>query len=81
MFWNLDKLKSGDEIEVTDVNGKSYIFVVTHQKSFDFDKVPLQDIFANADGKRLNLITCEGTFNKTNKNYSKRLVVYSKLKN
>lgn len=80
VFWDLDKLSKGDEIEIIDAKGKTYTFAVTDQKTFEFDKVPLQDIFANTNGTFLNLITCEGTFDKSNKNYSKRLVVYSQLK-
>lgn len=79
VFYNIGKLESGDTIEVFDTNGKSLTYTVTSSVSYDFDEVPLQEVFATKGKTMLNLITCEGTYDQANQNYSKRLVVYSKL--
>ncbi|HSW97453.1 MAG TPA: class F sortase [Candidatus Saccharimonadales bacterium] len=80
VFWNVKKLKSGDEIAIMDENNRTYTFVVTKQIAYPYNNVPLQDIFAPSTTPHLNLITCNGTWDKVNKNYSQRVVVYAELK-
>ncbi len=81
VFWDLKKLQKGDEIKVTDKNGKELVFIVTRIETYPFDKFPLQEVFADTSGKYLNLITCEGEFDKATKNYSERTVAYAQLEN
>jgi len=79
VFWDLKKLESGDEIIVTDENGNDYTYSVTEIKDYPDASFPLQKVF-NTNGKPyLNLITCEGIFNESTRNYSHRTVVYSEL--
>lgn len=80
IFYNLSKLGQGDTIKVEYENGNTFEFIVTKQEEYDFDKVPLEQIFNSTDKSRLNLITCDGVFDKSSSNYSKRLVVYAELK-
>ncbi|HSX40430.1 MAG TPA: class F sortase [Candidatus Saccharimonadales bacterium] len=79
VFYSLSKLTAGDSVKVDDQNGHTYTFAVVDKQSFDFDKVPLAKIFGPSDTAYLNLITCEGVFNSVTKNYSQRVVVYTKL--
>lgn len=79
VFWDLKKLQKGDEIKITDENGKELTFEVTRVEVYPFDEFPLQEVFADTSGKYLNLITCEGEFDKATKNYSERTVAYSEL--
>lgn len=80
VFYNLTLLKPGDEIEVSDSNGNKLVFLVEKKEIYDSDKFPLDKVFADTSGKKLNLITCNGTWDSADKNYLKRLVVYSALK-
>lgn len=80
VFNGLSKLKTGDEIEIEDKNGRTYKFVVTRVTSYQLEKFPLQEVFGISDKTSLNLITCDGVYDKTSKLYSQRLVVYSQLK-
>ncbi|MFZ2299818.1 MAG: class F sortase [Candidatus Moraniibacteriota bacterium] len=51
--------------------------MVRESRSFDPDADAL-DVFSSDDGKaHLNLITCEGVWDKASKRYSKRLVVFT----
>lgn len=79
VFWDLANLKIGDEIKITDKNDVVLSFIVKDVKSYETDKFPLNEVFADTSGKKLNLITCEGTFDKVAKSYSRRTVVYSEL--
>jgi len=77
VFDNLHKLRKGDKLYVEDNKGVIVSFVVREFRSYD-PKADSSDVFNSDDGKsHLNLITCEGVWNKTQKSYSKRLVVFT----
>ncbi len=77
VFWNIGKLKVGDELIVVSANKLKYHFAVTRVQSYPYDQAPLEDIFGFALQSQLNLITCNGVWNQGAHNYSKRLVVYT----
>ena len=79
VFWDLDKLKEGDEIKVFNAENQELTFKVVFVESYDYKSAPLQEIFGFTDKNMLNLITCDGTWIRGEKNYSKRLVVFSEL--
>lgn len=79
VFAKLGELEKGDEIIVTDENGKTLKFNVTETASYKLDEFPLKAVFGSHTKARLNLITCEGIFDKSSKLYSHRLVVFSEL--
>ncbi len=77
IFDNLHKLKVGDKIESLDSDGKSFSFIVRQIRSYD-PKADAKDVFTSTDGKaHLNLITCEGVWNKSTQSYSQRLVIFA----
>ncbi len=79
VFYNLDKLKPGDLVEVEDKAGKVWQFRVVETKIYNYD-APTADIFLGDTSKsRLNLITCTGSWDKTQKLYDKRVVVFTEL--
>ncbi len=79
VFANLDELEKGDELMVKDENGKTLKFKVTETASYKLEEFPLKAVFGANTKSRLNLITCEGVFDKSSRLYSHRLVVYSEL--
>lgn len=79
VFWDLDKLKPGDTIVLTDRVGSSLTFVVAELKTYTLSEAPLETIFGPASQPHLNLITCSGIYNRSIGLYNKRLVVFSKL--
>lgn len=72
VFANLDKLKKGDLVFVASLS-----FVVSNIQTYDSGYA--DSVFSNNDGRRLNLITCNGIWNKSKKDYNKRLVVTADL--
>ena len=80
VFYNLNKLIPGDEIEVEGEDGDVKIFVVTDKQLLPNDNFPVQEVFGKSDKKMLNLITCDGTWDPVKKSYSDRLVVFTELK-
>jgi len=79
VFYNLGNLNIGDEIRIVDEEGVTRVFKVFRKEVFKDETFPLQEVFADNSGERLNLITCEGVFDSASKNYSDRLVVFSEL--
>lgn len=79
VFANISRLNAGDEIKIQDSNDRMYIFVVKKVTAYPYDQLPMQAIFNTTDRPRLNLITCAGTWDKINKNYSERTVVYAEI--
>jgi LPXTG-site transpeptidase (sortase) family protein len=77
VFDNLNKLKPGDKIYVEDEKGMGITFLVNKVVIYGQND-NASTIFRSSDGKaHLNLITCEGDWNKDQKTYSGRLVVFS----
>lgn len=78
VFKRLDQLKPGDDIYVTTASSTLH-FVVAETVSYTSEQVPLETLFNRADKPRLNLITCDGTWMRSKKEYDHRLVVYAEL--
>ena len=79
VFYRLEDLQPGDEIITYTQDGQEYRFVVTTSEVYDAVDAPLDRIFGNAIRPQLNLITCDGAFDQSQRQYDKRLVVYSVL--
>jgi LPXTG-site transpeptidase (sortase) family protein len=79
VFYRLATLKAGDDIFVTDDAGKQRHFKVTHTATHPSASFPIQEVFGPSAERQLNLITCEGTYDRASKNYSDRTVVYTTL--
>ena len=80
VFYKLEQLQPGDEISVTYPNGQEYTFTVTQSSRYPFNDFPLQRVFNSKGQPTLNLITCDGVFDSSARNYSDRLVVYAEMK-
>lgn len=77
VFDNLHKLRAGDKIFVEDNNGIDIAFIVRETRVYDKNEIAT-DVFGSSDGKaHLNLITCIGAWNKSEKTNSERLVVFA----
>lgn len=77
VFDNLNKLQKGDKINIEDEKGVVITFVVREKRLYN-PNADATDVFSSTDGKvHLNLITCEGVWDKVTKSRSKRLVVFT----
>lgn len=77
IFDNLYKLQKGDKVYVKDAKGMTISFVVREILTYD-PHADASNVFNSSDGKaHLNLITCTGTWNETDKTHSERLVVFT----
>lgn len=77
VFDNLYQLRIGDKIYIKDAQDATTTFVVSAVQTYD-QNADAAKVFNSNDGKaHLNLVTCEGTWNATEKSYSNRLVVFT----
>lgn len=76
-FWNLESLSVGDRIEVTDTSNTIAQFKVTQTQRVEPNLDTRDHIFGKTDQAHLNLITCDGVWNKASKSYNERLIVFS----
>lgn len=77
VFNNLSKLRKGDKLYIKDKTGATLTFVVREFKTYR-PSDDATDVFVSSDDKaHLNLITCEGTWDKISRSYSRRLVVFT----
>ena len=76
-FDNLYKLRKGDKVYVKDKKGVTVTFVVVSSRKYDPD-ADATSVFRSNDGfAHLNLVTCEGVWNKNQNSYSTRFVVFA----
>jgi LPXTG-site transpeptidase (sortase) family protein len=77
IFDNLHSVKKGDKLYILDDMGATTAFVVRRIGTYG-ESGDASGVFASGDGaSHLNLITCEGSWNKSEKSYSDRLVVFA----
>lgn len=76
VFVDLAKLQQGDSISVTDGNGQIASFTVSKTQVYSSNEQP-KEVFGQTEEAKLNLITCAGTWDAAQKQFSKRLVVFA----
>lgn len=77
VFWRLHNLHIDDAVLVITATGKTLQFHITRIALYPSQEAPLQDIFGNAGGRYLNLITCAGDWVPSQHQTTHRLVVYT----
>ncbi len=77
VFNNLYKLRLGDKIYVKDKKGSVITFVVKKKKTYNQNDDVTDVFIASDDNAHLNIITCQGTWNKITQSYPGRLVIFA----
>ncbi len=76
VFINLSSIRVGDSFSVANDAGVNTTFIVQKIKSYAQNEQP-DEVFHSSDGVHVNLITCTGSWNRDQRQYSKRLVVFA----
>ncbi|HTK09723.1 MAG TPA: class F sortase [Ktedonobacteraceae bacterium] len=79
VFWNLNKLQTGDIIKIVNPGKKTLRFQVRDMQYYQPKEAPLLRIFSDRSGAYLNLITCAGEWIASEHQTALRLVVYTRL--
>jgi len=78
IFDQLHTLQPGDKIYIKDDIGKTLTFTVQSTKVYNKDDV-VPELFIPSNTANLNIITCHGTWLPSQKTYSQRFVLFTKL--
>lgn len=81
VFANIDHLKTGDIISVTDNFKKTRTFKVYSVMNLPSQHFPVETVFGSFNSPNLVLITCSGVYQRYRRDYSTRTVVFSRLLN
>lgn len=76
VFTNLDTLQIGDIVKVRNDRNELISFAVRKTHTYKQTDHPTE-VFNKTDGTYLNLITCSGTWDKSQQRYSHRFVVFT----
>jgi LPXTG-site transpeptidase (sortase) family protein len=77
VFDELEKLKVGDAVYTKDADGNTTTFIIRETRSYE-SSIIVPEVFDSSDGlAHLNLITCQGIWDKAEKTFSHRLVVFT----
>lgn len=77
IFDQLHTLTKGDPIYAEDENGAIATFVIREIRSYRWDENVLEVFQATDEKSHLNLITCQGAWDKSRLSYSQRLIVFA----
>lgn len=81
VFFDIAKLQPGDRITVISEDSTEHHFAVTRQQVYPYDQTPFGEVFGISLRSNLNLITCNGSWNRNDQNYTNRLVVFTEKVN
>lgn len=77
VFIRLGELAVGDEVLVPREDGTTARFHVTAIESYSKDAFPAAAVYGPVPGPELRLITCDGAFDASSRQYRDNLVVYA----
>jgi Sortase domain len=75
VFFELDDLQSGDEIQIARSDGRTVRFVVTTVGRYPKSEFPTSAVYGPAPGPELRLVTCGGQFDRAKRSYRDNIVV------
>jgi hypothetical protein len=78
IFFNLRELVPGDQIIVTQADGKTVTFEVTYVAQYPKTGFPDALVYGDHGFPGLNLITCGGVFDSATGHYESNVVIFSK---
>lgn len=78
IFSRLHELAPGRQIEVSMSNGAVVTFEVTSVETFLKTSFPAERVYGLQGGKRLNLVTCGGRFEKSKGHYESNVVAFTR---
>lgn len=81
IFYNLKKLKAGDQVTITRGDNTTLTYQVVSTKTYPYNNVDMQKVLSPIDPTKsgLNLMTCTGQIIQGTSDFNERLVVFTSL--
>jgi hypothetical protein len=77
VFYDLGRLKSGDDVIVDRADGVAATFRVTLVGEYPKTQFPTDEVYGSTDAAELRLITCSGRFDSNTRSYDDNIVVFA----
>ena len=78
VFARLQELRPGDVVKVDRADGSTVTFFVRRSVTYPNADFPAERVYGAQGARRLNLVTCGGTYDSTRGGYQANLVVYTR---
>ncbi|WP_226355066.1 class F sortase [Pseudonocardia sp. ICBG601] len=79
VFYDLGRMRPGEDITVTRADGIAATFRVDEVRSFPKNEFPTESVYGDVDRAELRLITCGGSFDSSARSYRDNTVVFAHL--
>lgn len=79
VFFDLGNLRPGDEVLITRRDRTVASFTVEAVRQYPKDDFPTELVYGDTDHAALRLITCGGTFDRTQRSYRDNVIVFATL--
>jgi sortase (surface protein transpeptidase) len=79
VFFNLDKLKLGNHVDVTLADGRKLVFAVIGERMYKKTNFPDALVYGARNYPALQLVTCGGIFDPSTGHYLSNIVVFTAL--
>ena len=79
VFFSLGQLKEGDEIKIEREDGTVAVFAVTALERHEQSGFPTVKVYSDLNYAGLRLITCTGSYDRSELRYTHNLIVFGKL--
>lgn len=80
IFYNLAALQKADVIQVTDLNGKVYQYLVTQKGEYNWDATEVTSLFKKTDRSQIILIMYPPYTEENRKRPERNTVIYAEMK-
>jgi hypothetical protein len=81
VFFNLRRLRPGDEVQVDRSDGRTALFRVVQVAAFRKDRFPTEQVYAPTPLAELRLVTCGGQYDRAGRRYLDNIIVQAVLVN
>ena len=79
VFYQLGKLRRGDQVAVVREDGRVAVFTVNRVARYSKSRFPTRSVYGAIDHAGLRLITCGGTYDPARHRYLDNVVVFAQL--
>lgn len=80
MFYNLAALEKNDKIEVTDLNGKKFTYIVYDKAIYSWDTTDVESLLIKSQNPRMDLIQYPAYTEENRNREESKTIIYAEMK-
>ncbi|RAG82849.1 class F sortase [Streptacidiphilus pinicola] len=79
VFWNLAAVRTGAEVDVARLDGRTAVFTVDRVREYPKAAFPTAQVYGPSPGAQLRVVTCGGAFDRARREYTGNVVLFAHL--